>query len=79
MGRRFIAERGGNALTNDHLSNIVRNISNVRYSFEEAIETFIKAKEAEGLRKNTINGYHDTVRYFREWIGNETMCCFIHV
>ena len=38
-------------------------------SINDAVEIFVKAKEAEGIRKSTIKGYYDTVRYFQEWLG----------
>ena len=28
-------------------------------------------QEAEGIRKSTINGYYDTVRYFKDWLSND--------
>lgn len=71
MGRTFIAQRGQTKSTNDRQFHHDRQTPVVRYSIENAIEIFIHAKEAEGLRKSTIKGYHDTVRYFRDWLNPE--------
>ena len=48
-----------------------QHTNDVRYTIHDAVEVFIQAKEAEGIRKSTINGYYDTVRYFREWLSND--------
>lgn len=69
MGRTFIAQRGQTKSTNDRQLRHDRQTLEVRYSIENAIEIFIHAKEAEGLRQSTIKGYHDTVRYFRDWLS----------
>ena len=71
MARKFIAQRGQQNLNNDQQINRVRHTSDVRYSLDEAIEIFIQAKEAEGIRKSTINGYYDTVRYFKDWLNKD--------
>lgn len=66
MGRTFIAQRGQTTSTND------RRSTEVRYSIQEAVEIFIQAKQAEGLRASTIKGYYDTSRYFTDWLGSKT-------
>ncbi|KGM46335.1 tyrosine-type recombinase/integrase [Neobacillus niacini] len=71
MGRTFIAQRGQTKSTNDRQFRRDRQTPEVRYSIENAVEIFIHAKEAEGLRKSTIKGYHDTVRYFRDWLSHD--------
>jgi integrase/recombinase XerD len=71
MGRKFIAERGPKA-SNDRQSKQDRKSLEVRYTLDEAVEIFIRAKEAEGIRASTIKGYYDTVRYFKGWLGEET-------
>ena len=63
MGRTFVAQRGQKVSRND------RHTNDVRYTIRDAVEIFIKAKEGEGIRKSTIKGYYDTVRYFQEWLG----------
>lgn len=65
MKRKFVSERGLKASPKD------RQISNVLYSLDEAIEIFIRAKKAQGLRTGTINGYHDIFRYFRQWLNED--------
>jgi integrase/recombinase XerD len=62
MGRTFIAQRGQTKSTID------RHTPDVRYTIQNAVEIFIHAKEAEGLRKSTIKGHYDTVRYFLDWL-----------
>ncbi len=63
MARTFIAQRGQTKSTND------RHTPDVRYSIQNAVEIFIHAKEAEGIRNSTIKGHYDTVRYFRDWLS----------
>ncbi|MDQ6598881.1 phage integrase N-terminal SAM-like domain-containing protein [Bacillus salipaludis] len=46
-----------------------RHTPDDRYTLHDAVEIFIKAKEAERLRNSTIKGYYDTVRYFRDWLN----------
>ncbi|MEH6996223.1 hypothetical protein V7075_26560 [Neobacillus drentensis] len=60
MKHRFIGERGAIGTPK------VRQPRNGLYTFEEAIEIFIRAKTAEGVRPGTITGYHDIFRYFRQ-------------
>ena len=71
MGRKFIAERGQKISRDDRQIHHDRHTSDVRYTLDEAIEIFIQAKEAEGIRKSTINGYYDTVRYFKDWLNKD--------
>ena len=69
MGRKFIPERGQKISPNDRQFNHDQHSLDVRYTIHDAVEIFIQAKEAEGIRKSTINGYYDTVRYFQEWLS----------
>jgi integrase/recombinase XerD len=69
MGRTFIAQRGQTKSTNDRQFRHDRQTPDVRHTIQDAVEIFIHAKEAEGLRKSTIKGYYDTVRYFRDWLN----------
>lgn len=67
MKRRYIAERGAKLPQNDRQPSVDRHTP-----IDEALDIFVRAKEAEGLRPGTINGYYDVVRYLREWLGEET-------
>lgn len=69
MGRTFVAQRGQKKSTDDRQFRQDRHTPDVRYTIHDAVEIFIKAKEAEGLRNSTIKGYYDTVRYFRDWLN----------
>ena len=71
MKRTFITERGQKILRDDRQFNQNRQSNDVRYTINEAVEIFINAKEAEGIRDSTIKGYFDTVRYFKDWLNNE--------
>ncbi|MBV7505680.1 hypothetical protein KW850_10480 [Bacillus sp. sid0103] len=66
MKRKFFSERGAGK------SPQVRKPREVLYAIkeaiEEAIEIFIRAKTAEGVRPGTLIGYHDNFRYFRQWL-----------
>jgi integrase/recombinase XerD len=68
MARKFIVERGPKA-SNDRQPKQDRKSLEVRYTLDEAVEIFIRAKEAEGIRASTIKGYYDTVRYFKDWLS----------
>ncbi|MGF6951001.1 integrase/recombinase XerD [Neobacillus sp. B4I6] len=65
MKRKFIGERGATA------SPQVRKPREVLYTIEDAIEIFIRAKTAEGVRQGTITGYNDIFRYFRQWLDED--------
>ncbi|NWQ40398.1 tyrosine-type recombinase/integrase [Bacillus sp. EB106-08-02-XG196] len=65
MKRKFITERGAVKAPQ------VRQSRHVLYTIDEAIEIFIRAKTAEGVRPGTIKGYHDIFRYFREWLDDD--------
>ena len=71
MGRKFIAERGQKISRDDRQIHHDQHTNDVRYTIHDAVKVFIQAKEAEGIRKSTIKGYDDTVRYFREWLNND--------
>ncbi|PFP30136.1 integrase [Bacillus sp. AFS073361] len=65
MKRKFIGERGATSAPQ------VQKPREVLYTLEEAIEIFIRAKTAEGVRPGTITGYHDIFRYFRQWLDED--------
>lgn len=69
MGRTFVAQRGQKKSQDDRQRHHVRQTSDVRYPIHDAVEIFIQAKKAEGLRESTIKGHYDTVRYFRDWLS----------
>ena len=65
MGRKFIAERGQKISRDDRQIHHDQHTTDVRYTIHDAVKVFIQAKKAEGIRKSTIKGYDDTVRYFK--------------
>jgi integrase/recombinase XerD len=65
MKRKFITERGAVKAPQ------VRQSRQVLHTIDEAIEIFIRAKTAEGVRPGTITGYHDIFRYFRQWLDDD--------
>ncbi|MEH7378590.1 hypothetical protein [Neobacillus drentensis] len=65
MKRKFIGERCPKASSQD------RQTSNVLYTLDEALQIFIRAKTAEGVRPGTIKGYHEIFRYFRQWLDRD--------
>ena len=71
MGRKFIVERGQKISRDDQQPHHDRHTPNVRYTIHDAVEIFIEAKEAEGIRHSTIKGYYETVRYFKDWLSND--------
>jgi hypothetical protein len=54
MGRTFVAQRGQTKSTEVRQFRNDRHTPDVRYTLQETVEIFIKAKEAEGLRNSTI-------------------------
>ncbi|MEI5905626.1 phage integrase N-terminal SAM-like domain-containing protein [Bacillus spongiae] len=40
-------------------------------TIDEALDIFIAAKEAEGVRPQTVNDYRVHIRYLKQFIGNE--------
>ena len=71
MGRTFIAERGQKVSRKVQPKNHEKQITDIRYTLDEAFDIFIRAKEAEGLRQSTIKGHSDTMRYFQEWLSDD--------
>ncbi|RFU71030.1 integrase [Peribacillus saganii] len=71
MARKYIGERGPKATRNVPKPSVDRQSVNVRYTIEEALEIFVKAKQAEGVRAGTIGGYYAVVRYLTDWLGAE--------
>ncbi|USK70184.1 tyrosine-type recombinase/integrase [Peribacillus asahii] len=41
---------------------------NVRYTIEEALDIFIQAKEAEGVRPRTVGNYREHIKYLKRYI-----------
>jgi integrase/recombinase XerD len=54
MVRTFIAQRGQKKSTVDRQRQHDLQIPDVRYSIHEAVEIFIQAKVAEGLRESPL-------------------------
>lgn len=65
MKRTFIGNRGLKDTSQ------VPQPRNVSYTIMEAIDIFVRAKTAEGLRPGTIKGYHDIFRYFLQWLDDD--------
>ncbi|MCM3705836.1 MULTISPECIES: tyrosine-type recombinase/integrase [Cytobacillus] len=63
MKRKYIGERGAKASAQVLKSKVDRNTP-----IEEALEIFVRAKEAEGVRPGTINNYRSVIRYLSEWL-----------
>ena len=61
MKCKFVGERGTNVSPQD------RQTINVLYTIDEALEVFIQAKIAEGIRQGTIKEYHEIFRYFKNF------------
>jgi integrase/recombinase XerD len=69
MGRTFIAQRGKKVSNNARQSNHVRHTIIDQHTIQNAVDIFITAKEAEGIRKSTFKDKYYTVRYFQEWFN----------
>lgn len=66
MKRRYIAERGSKIPFNDRQPRIDRHTP-----INEALDIFIRAKEAEGVRPGTVRNYRDVVQYLQDWLEEE--------
>ncbi|MDK1004077.1 tyrosine-type recombinase/integrase [Bacillus subtilis] len=72
MARKFITERRPTASRGVQRSPEDRRMPvDVKYSLEEALEIFVQAKEAEGLRPRTIKDYRQHISYLREFLSEE--------
>jgi integrase/recombinase XerD len=61
MARKFIGTRG--ASTVQHEEKVI--LLSESYTLDEALETFINAKEAEGVRSRTICDYRSHIKYLK--------------
>lgn len=43
----------------------------IRYTIEEALDLFVQAKEAEGVRPRTVGNYREHITYLRRYIDRE--------
>lgn len=68
MKRKYISERGAKAP-----AEVLKPRIDRKTPIDEALEIFVRAKEAEGVRPGTVNGYYATVRYLCDWLGAETI------
>jgi integrase/recombinase XerD len=74
LARKFIAERGATASPKVQRTGKVRRTvldELERYTIDEALEIFIRAKEAEGVRPRTIKDYRQHIRYLLDYIGRQ--------
>lgn len=59
MKRKFIGERGATDTLQDRRTTSVQRTS-IRYTIDEALDIFVKARDAKGMRPRTlgdITGY----------------------
>jgi integrase/recombinase XerD len=69
MKRNFIGERGAKKPTEVRKGLARKKITtNERYTFEDAVKIFVKAKEAEGVRERTVKDYWKHTRYLQEFV-----------
>ncbi|MEH7401603.1 tyrosine-type recombinase/integrase [Gottfriedia acidiceleris] len=75
MKRTFIGER---CATKRKGKTGVRKVvkPTKRYTFEEAVEIFIRAKEAEGVRERTVKDYRMYTRYFHDHVTENSEAPF---
>lgn len=71
MTRKFIAERGATASPKVRRTGVVRSTPTETYTLDEALEIFIRAKEAEGVRPRTVKDYRQHMKYLAEYIARE--------
>ncbi|KQL18875.1 tyrosine-type recombinase/integrase [Cytobacillus solani] len=67
MKRKYIAERGAKTASQVSKPKVDRQTP-----IDEALAIFVRAKEAGGVRPGTVDGYNATMRYFCEWLGDDT-------
>lgn len=66
--RTFVSERRKNRPTDRH---DVPQISHVLHTLNEAVDIFVRAKEAEGLRPRTIEEYRKHIGYFSKYLRDQ--------
>jgi len=71
MAKRFIAKRGDTPSTKDRRTSNVRRTVAEEYTIREALEIFISAKEAEGIRPRTVLDYRQHAEYFARYMQND--------
>lgn len=71
MARKFIVKRSPTAKRSViRLTHEPRSPER-KYSIEEALDIFVLAKEADGMRERTIADYRSHVRYFSDFLGGK--------
>jgi integrase/recombinase XerD len=72
MKKKFIQERGVGSLVKegDRRTKKSRRSSTQEseYTVDEALEVFIQAKEAEGVRERTVHDYRQHIHYLKEFM-----------
>lgn len=71
----FINERKA---LKDHTAITRSTRIHVNLTFDEALDLFIKAKEAEGVRTRTVNDYTKHIEWFKRYLSNFHSGC-IHI
>lgn len=68
--RKFVGERGHTvSRKSTRPLDSTRSPDSTRsYTFEEALEIFVRAKEAENLRERTIRDYYNHMRFLTEYL-----------
>lgn len=69
MSRKFITQRGATASQTFRRTDNVQRSIEIEYTIDEALEIFIRAKEAEGVRPRTIKDYRSHVKYLKEYLN----------
>ncbi|WP_286884060.1 tyrosine-type recombinase/integrase [Aneurinibacillus sp. UBA3580] len=70
MGRRFIGERGVTATSKDRRPTHVQRID-TRYTLDDALDIFVRAKEAEGMRPRTLADYRRHMEFFKRYLPSD--------
>ncbi|WP_353855024.1 hypothetical protein [Bacillus sp. Bos-x628] len=68
MARKFIGERSPTAKRSVSRLTQDPRPPERKYSIEEALDIFVLAKEAEGMRERTIADYRSHIRYLSEFL-----------
>ncbi|SET43342.1 integrase/recombinase XerD [Oceanobacillus limi] len=68
MGRSFIGERRPTAVRSVRQRN---DVTHTDITLDEALEIFVNAKEAEGVRERTVKEYRLHIRYLSEFISEQ--------
>ncbi|RFU60971.1 tyrosine-type recombinase/integrase [Peribacillus glennii] len=71
VARGYISERGGvrRATATAKGRRLPVEQPSARYTIDEALDIFVKAKEAEGVRPRTVENYRQHVSYLRAFLG----------